>query len=128
MKEYVGNRYIDALPPVMSRTEWARYLDSLPECNDDERRLPHAERYQRALRILRFFRAGQREANFARGLDAMIREGYLGRSDDFRAHEARMHAVASARESGTLLEPGALAVIRNTTSAALLGVPGMLAA
>ncbi|MEE4209567.1 MAG: ATP-binding protein [Parvularcula sp.] len=125
MKEYIGNRYIDALPPVMSRTEWTHYLDSLPECNEDERDLPPTERFQRALRILRFFRAGQREANFARGLDAMIREGYIGRSDDFRAHEARMHAVASARESGTLLEPGAPLVIRNATSSALLGVPGM---
>ncbi|SEL90690.1 AAA domain-containing protein [Sphingomonas palmae] len=123
--DYENNAYIAALPAPLSRPEWVRFLTRLPERDEAERKLSHGERYLCALRVLRFFRAGARQADFARGFDAVLREGYRGRDDSTRAHEARMHAVASAREAGGLLEPGAPVVIRHASSSALLGVPGM---
>lgn len=123
--DYESNAYIDALPRPLSRPEWVAFLNSVPEPVGDERTLPHADRYLCALRVLRFFRAGARQARFARGFDATLREGYLGRVGGTRAHEARLDAVASAREAGGLLEPGAPVVVRNAMSSSLIGVPGM---
>lgn len=123
--DYENNAYIAALPPTLTRPEWVRRLDYLPHRDEAERGLPHQDRYLCALRVLRFFRAGARQADFARGFDAVLREGYRGRDDSTRAHEMRMHAIATARETGDLKAAGAPIVIRNASSSALIGVPGM---
>lgn len=123
--DYENNAYIAALPSTLTRPEWVRRLNYTPYRDEAERGLPHQDRYLCALRVLRFFRAGARQADFARGFDAVLREGYRGRDDSTRAHEARMHAIASARESGDLKKVGTPVVIRNASSSALIGVPGM---
>lgn len=123
--DYESNAFIDALPAPLSRPEWVSVLNSIPEPVAEERALPHSDRYLCALRVLRFFRAGARQAEFGRGFDATLREGYRGRIGGTQAHEARLHAVASAREEGGLLRPGAKVVIRNAMSSSVIGVPGM---
>lgn len=124
--EQVQNAYTKALPKPLSLPEWVAFLNDIPEpVGDDERGRPHAERYLAALRVLRFFRAGARQAEFGRGFDATLREGYRGRVGGTLAHEARLHAVASAREEGGLLRPGARVVVRNALSSSVIGVPGM---
>ncbi len=123
--DYENNAYIAALPPSLTRPEWVQRLNFKLSRDEAERKLSHQERYLCALRVLRFFRAGARQADFARGFDAVLREGYRGRDDSTGAHEVRMHAIASARETGNLQAAGAPIVIRNASSSALIGVPGM---
>lgn len=123
--DYQNNAYIAALPPALSRPDWMERLDSRPDWNESERSLPHQDRYACALRLLRFFNAGQRQVDFARGFDAVLREGYRGRDDGTQAHEVRMLAIATAREAGELKVPGRPVVIRNASSSALIGMPGM---
>lgn len=123
--DYSDNRYIDALPPPLSREDWVRTLNSTPAYDESERKLSHEDRYFCALRLTRFFRAGSRQADFARGLDAVLREGYRGRDGSSRAHELRQHELASAMEEGVLLTRGSPVVIRNSDSSSLIGLPGM---
>lgn len=123
--DYSNNAYIAALPPTLSRPDWVERLDSRPDWDESERSLPHQDRYLCALRVLRFFGAGVRQADFARGFDAVLREGYRERDDSTQAHEARMHAIATAREQGELKVPGAPIIIRHASSSALIGMPGM---
>ncbi|QCB43629.1 ATP-binding protein [Sphingomonas sp. PAMC26645] len=123
--DYAGNRYIDALPRPLSLHDWVLALNSLPSRDEDERALPHEDRYLKILRLTRFFRAGARQAEFARGVDAVLREGYFGRDGSNRSHEARQHDVATALEAGDLLSPGSPVVIRKADSSCLIGLPGM---
>lgn len=98
--DYQGNAYIGALPPPLSLNEWVQALNDFPAYDEAERALSAEDRYICALRLTRFFRAGPRQANFARGFDAMLREGYRGRDASRNAHEARQHAVALSLEGG----------------------------
>jgi hypothetical protein len=123
--DYADNRYIEALPPPLSRSDWVLTLNSLPSYDESERKLSHEERYLCALRLTRFFRAGSRQADFARGLDAVLREGYRGRDGSSRAHDLRQYDVALAMEGGDLLSAGSPVIIRNSDSSSLIGLPGM---
>lgn len=123
--DYAGNRYIEALPRPLSLHDWVLTLNSLPSRDEDERALPHEDRYLKILRLTRFFRAGARQAEFARGVDAVLREGYFGRDGSNRSHEARQHDVATALEDGDLLSPGSPVVVRKADSSCLIGLPGM---
>ncbi len=125
MNDYARNPYVDALPAPMSLPDWVSTLNSLPPYNEEERKLSHEERYLCALRLTRFFRAGNRQAHFARGFDAVLREGYRGRDGSSHAYELRQHVLACALEGGELLSPGSPVVIRNSDSSSLIGLPGM---
>ena len=88
-QDYADNPFISALPAPLSLQEWIGELNARPDHDEWERGLTHEERHVCIRRLLRFFRAGQRQATFARGFDAVLREGYRGRRGGAQADAFR---------------------------------------
>lgn len=120
------NPYICALPPILAPRDYRQAIAHEPLFDETERALPHELRYHCVLRLKRFFHVGRRQVEFARGFDAVLRQGYLGRDASISGYEARQLAMAEAIERKDLFDSSKPPIIsRSADSAFLMGVPGM---
>jgi AAA domain len=126
LPEYADNQYIRVLPPILTPKGYRQAIAQDVPFNEGERLLPHELRYHCVLRLRRFFHAGPRQVDFARGFDAVLRQGYLGRGDGCHEHEARQLDVALSLARQELLDASRPPVVsRLADSSFLMGVPGM---
>lgn len=79
VKDYRGNPFIEALPPVMHKDDVAKYLKRKPEFDKSERSLDSALRLHLIPRVRQLILPFPKYFSFETSISSMIRRGYLGR-------------------------------------------------
>lgn len=79
VKQYQGNKLIEALPELMSHEQIAKALGRKPEFSTDEKELPLHIREAAMNRIFGYFRPLAIHIQYASKIGRMIRDGYVGR-------------------------------------------------
>lgn len=92
IKDYVGNPFIEALPPVMRKDDVAKYLKRKPDFDISERSLDSALRLHLIPRVRQLILPFPKYFSFESSISSMIRRGYLGRDrleSDQKVYEAQ---------------------------------------
>lgn len=79
VKQYQGNKLIEALPELMDHKQIAKALERKPAFSDDEKDLPLHIREAAMSRIFGYFQPLKIHIQYASKIGRMIRDGYIGR-------------------------------------------------
>jgi len=79
VKQYQGNKLIEALPEIMSHEQIAKKLGHKSEFSSEEKKLPLHIRESSINRVFGYFRPLTIHIQYASKIGRMIRDGYLGR-------------------------------------------------
>lgn len=80
VKIYKGNPYIEALPPMLDRSEVIKYLASFPEYEQEERELPTSERKLMLQSLVNYYYPTERTLEMYEKITALICTGYASRN------------------------------------------------
>ncbi len=122
---YQGNPLIEALPPSITDDDaLLRALFSIPDYAVEQANWTKTERLQMISQLSSFTVPMQRHIELAQNLDAMIRQGYVGREPRTAAsHQVFTRLYEQQKTGGTFRAPAGQ--ITAQLSAALIGLPGM---
>lgn len=77
--QYRGNPLIEALPPSLDDEALLKELFAMPDFDPEQRRWPVHERLQMVAQLSSFMVPLPRHLHLAHSLDALMRQGYVGR-------------------------------------------------
>ncbi|QQX86585.1 ATP-binding protein [Cupriavidus necator] len=117
-----GKRLIEALPLPLSEAELADALTILPSLDPEEREWETHERMQQTMQLSHFLIPFERNLRLARAIDALMREGLVGREPRSAEFVERLQAIYRNEQQGTFF---AGRDDNPQLSAALLGLPGV---
>jgi len=123
-KRYAGNKLIEALPMPLSETETHESLEFLPEFDESSRQWSRHDRLRELFNLTNIMVPLSSHIELSLTLDAIMREGYVGRRPMSPEHVAIYHQIhedsqqpKAFRQSHDTLTP--------KLSTSLIGVSGM---
>lgn len=117
--QFAGNPLIDALPQLGGEEDVLRNLLSLPKFDRAQRHWTDHERFQMIAQLSNFMLPFERHLQLVYGLDAMMRQGYVGRIP----HSIKSSEIFKKLHEKTLLNPAD--GITPQVSGSLIGMSGM---
>lgn len=117
-----GKRLIEALPLALSEAALADFLTVLPSFDAEEREWETHERMQQTMQLSNLLIPFERNLRLARAIDAMMREGYLGREPRSAEFVATLQAIYKNDKLGVFF---AGRDEHSQLSASLIGLPGV---
>lgn len=122
--QYRGNPLIEALPPTEDDEALLKSLFCVPEFSEEQRHWSKAERLQMIAQLGNFMLPMDRHLKLAQGLDAMMRQGYVGRAPRTAASHAVFNKLYEQQKAGRSFQAN-VGQLTAQLSGSLLGVPGM---
>jgi hypothetical protein len=122
--QYRGNPLIEALPPTEDDAALLRSLFCVPEFSKEQRDWSVSERLQMIAQLGNFMLPMDRHLQLAQGLDAMMRQGYVGRAPRTAASHAVFNKLYEQQKAGRSFQAN-VGQLTAQLSGSLLGVPGM---
>lgn len=98
--QYRGNPLIEALPPTEDDEALLRSLFCVPEFSEEQRSWSASERLQMIAQLGNFMLPMDRHLKLAQGLDAMMRQGYVGRAPRTAASHAVFNKLYEQQKAG----------------------------
>jgi uncharacterized protein related to proFAR isomerase len=120
VKQYQGNKLIEALPELMGRKQIAKALAHKPAFTVDEKEYPFHIREASMSRIFEYFQPLGAHLEYASKLGLMIRNGYIGR----RMNPAR-DLMTKEELNEYMSAMSEVAIFDCVKSAATIGMSGM---
>lgn len=124
LPHYKGNPMIEALPPSLSDEELLELFTVRPDFESEQRGWSPAERLQMIGSLSRVLIPLRRHVELAHALDAMLRNGYVGRVPRTPEYARRCQAIYEAQKTGTH-QRSTTADFTSQLSALLMGLSGM---
>ena len=124
LPHYKGNPMIEALPPSLSDEALFELFTVRPEFDPEQRSWSAAERLQMIGTLRRVLVPLRRHVELAQALDAMLRNGYVGRVPRTPEYARRCQAIYDAQKGGTR-QRSSTADFTSQLSALLMGLSGM---
>ncbi|WP_153130470.1 AAA family ATPase [Dechloromonas hortensis] len=121
--QYQGNPLIAALPPIGTEEEVMNRLFSLPYFAPEQRNWTDAERIQMIAQLASFMLPMSRHVQLAYALDAMMRQGYIGRVPHSVQSSAIFRKLYEQQTHGRTFPT--TGEITAQLSSSLIGVSGM---
>lgn len=120
---YRGNPLIEALPPALDESGLLEEHFDVPEFSDEQRSWSIPERMQMLAQLSNFMVPMPRHFHLAYSLEAMMRQGYVGRSP----RSAASHRIFGKLHDGLQLKSAHKASLNVTPqiSSSLIGLSGM---
>lgn len=122
--QYRGNPLIEALPPAMDEDRLLENLFIMPEFSEEQRTWPIHERMQMLAQLSNFMVPLGRHLELAHSLDALMRQGYVGRIPRSAAHHRVFAQLHEQYRQKTLFNSNNAAVCAQLSSS-LIGLSGM---
>ncbi|MGC3965154.1 MAG: AAA family ATPase [Rhodocyclaceae bacterium] len=122
--QYRGNPLIEALPPMEDGEALLKSLFCVPEFADEQRHWSNAERLQLIAQLGNFMLPMDRHLKLAQGLDAMMRQGYVGRAPRTAASHAIFNKLYEQQKAGKGFQ-SSVGQLTAQLSGSLIGIPGM---
>lgn len=119
-----GNPLIEALPPLEDEQSLFKSLFCVPEFSEEQREWSNAERLQMIGQLGNFMLPLERHLKLAQGLDALMRQGYVGRSPRTAASHALFNKLYEQQKSGRSFQAH-VGQLTAQLSGSLIGVPGI---
>jgi hypothetical protein len=122
--QYRGNPYIEALPPPLDEDGLLESLFSVPPFDAGQRDWSKAERLQLISQLASFMVPLERHLQLAQHLDAMMRQGYVGRAPRTVESQRVFAKLYEQQKAGKTFD---MSAVQHTLqlSGALIGIPGM---
>jgi hypothetical protein len=98
LPEYLGNPFIERLPPTASNKEAYQALRMPPIYSEAERFLPAEQRFDCIRRLLDFFEPLSMHLALNREIGALIRRGYISRNPNSSEHYQRLRGKSTDYE------------------------------
>lgn len=119
-----GNPLIEALPPELSDEELVNALWLSPDFDEDQREWENHFRIQQIKSLSNMMIPLNRHIQLARMLDAMLREGYVGRAPRTKEFVEKLQEIYEMQNKGQSYSQHATSVTAADT-AALIGPSGL---
>jgi len=120
--QYQGNPLIEALPPSLEDTQWLETLFSVPAFREEQRQWSANERIQLIAQLSDFMVPLSRHFELAQKLDALIRQGYVGRIPrSAQSHRVFVKLHEMSQNRTTFKKSSSTAQL----SSSLIGLSGM---
>lgn len=119
---YRGNPFIEALPPILSRSISAATLVYAPDFNVEDRELPVELRLHLIQNVREFFQAFGVHLDLEERFSSMIRRGYRSRNPMEKGYWININKKIKLLESDRLVFNSPQS---SATGFAIIGVPGM---
>lgn len=124
LPQYRGNPLVEALPPSLSDEGLFKLFTVRADFEPEQRSWSASDRIQMIGTLGRVLVPLQRHVELARSLDAMLRNGYVGRAPRTPEYARRCQAMYEARKQGTPPR-SSTADFTSQSSALLMGLSGM---
>ena len=122
--QYRGNPFIEALPQALGEDELLESLFSVPEFDEQQRFWSKSERLQMIAQLSGFMVPMDRHLHLAQQIDALIRQGYVGRAPRTVESQRIYTKLYEQQKAGKTFDTSAVQITAQL-SAALIGLPGM---
>ena len=119
-----GNPLIEALPPELSDEELVNSLWLSPDFQEDQRQWENHFRIQQIKSLSNMMIPLNRHVQLARMLDAMLREGYVGRAPRTKEFVEKLQEIYEIQNMGQSYSQRA-STITTADTAALIGPSGL---
>jgi hypothetical protein len=122
--QYRGNPLIEALPPALEEDALLESLFCVPDFSSEQLGWNKSERLQMIEQLCSFMVPMDRHIQLAQSLDALIRQGYVGRAPRTVESQRKSAMLYQMQKAGKTfrMSPGPLTA---QLSAALIGISGM---
>lgn len=124
LPQFKGNPLVEALPPSMTEEELVNALLLMPDYKPEQREWPTAERLMMLGTLQNFMVPMLKHIELCRGLDAMLRSGYVGRAPRTPGHSAIFQSIYERQMSGESYSQSANSRTPQI-STSLVGISGM---
>lgn len=121
--QYKGNPLIEALPVAPSDDDLYDALDMHPAFDPEQRSWTNHERMQMLVGLQRLLVPMERHIELTRSLDALMREGYVGRAPCTAEHVSILNKLHQNRQEGRAFSPASFPS-EVQLSSALIGPSG----
>ena len=122
--QFSGNPFIEALPPPLDEDDLLSALFCIPEFEASQRDWGKSDRLQMLAQLSSFMVPMGRHLRLGQQLDALMRQGYVGRAPRTVASQQVFNTLYEHQKAGTTFNTTA-ATLTAQLSAALIGLPGM---
>jgi hypothetical protein len=124
LPHFKGNPMIEALPPTLSDEALFELFTVRPDYDVEQRTWTPSERLQMIGTLRRVLVPLRRHVELAQALDAMLRNGYVGRTPRTPEYARRCQAIYDAQKEG-VRRRSSTADFTSQLSALLMGLSGM---
>lgn len=122
--QYRGNPLIEALPVAQDEDALLASLFCVPEFSAEQRTWTKAERLQMIAQLSSFMVPMDRHLHLAQGIDALMRQGYVGRVPRTVESQRIFTSLYERQKAGQTFSASA-SQLTAQLSASFIGIPGM---